>query len=316
MLQIYAIRAEGPALLEGAALGALPLQSGPLWLHLTAPDDEECRAVAATLKLPLEHLKAALDYNERPRLEHDDGLTLILARTSFQDDPVRNVPFSTCPVAAIISDEIVVTVCLKKGLVEKLLLRKAPGKGGNLTRRLVLSLLLRIAHGFLDNLQVLDEHLSGMEQRLKESQRNAELLQMLHIEKSLIYFLTALKGNQAVLEKLRAAPAFAKDNLQDLLDDATIETRQAADMAEIYSRILESVGDTFGAIVSNNLNKVMKVLTSLTVVLMVPSIIGALYGMNVALPGQDSPFAFVALSLLCLFFSLALFLLLRKKDWM
>lgn len=314
MIQIYAILAEGPVLLEGSDLSSLP--SGPLWLHLGEPDDEECRVVAARLNLPLEHLKAALDYNERPRQEHEDDVTLILARTSFQNDPLRNIPFSTCPVAAIVAGEILVTVCLKKGLVENLLLRKVAGKGESLARRLALALPLRIAHGFLDNLQILDEHLSGMEQRLKESQRNVELLQMLHIEKSLIYFLTALKGNQAMLEKLRAAPAFAQSELQELLDDAAIESRQAGDMAEIYSRILESVGDTFSAIVSNNLNKVMKVLTSLTVVLMVPSIIGAFYGMNVALPGQDSPFAFAALGLLCLIFSLALFLLLRKKDWM
>lgn len=128
---------------------------------------------------------------------------------------------------------------------------------------------------------------------------------------------SALKGNLSVLDKIRNSPLLlAALPEQALLDDVLIENKQATDMAEIYMQIMGSLSDAFGAIVSNNLNKVMKVLTGLTIVFMVPSIIGALYGMNVALPLQDSPFAFAALCVLCLGLSAGVFYILRKMDWM
>lgn len=316
MIHAYAVDNDGPKRLEIQELPEKSTTQETLWLHLTAPSDNECKQVAERFSLPIEHIKAVLDFNERPRQEYDQGIFLLISRTPISDDTVRRVPFSTCPVGIVLAPKLIVTVCLHEGVVEALLSRKLLGKGEQLELRLALTLLLRISTAFLDSLQQMDALLVDMEKRLKESLRNEELMRMLHLEKSLIYFLTALKGNQSVLDKLRACPGIDNAQAHALLDDVAIENKQATDMADIYSRILESVSDSFGAVISNNLNKVMKVLTSLTVVLMIPSIIGALYGMNVALPAQDHPHAFAVLTLLCVVFSVALFLLLRKKDWM
>lgn len=287
------------------------------WLDLVAPSPEECEAVSKRYGIPPEHLLAALDFNERPRVEYADDILLIIARTPFAGDTVRRSPFSTCPVAVILTPTVVVTVCLKGMLVEKLLARKILGTGPHLPERLVLTLLLRISTSFINDLYSMNEHVDHMEKALQKSMQNKELINVLHMEKALIYFLTALKGNQSVMEKIRSSGfVTATAENRNLLDDVLIENKQATDMAEIFSQIMGSLSDAFGAIVSNNLNKVMKVLTGLTIVVMIPSIIGALYGMNVPLPGQNHPYAFAVLSLLCLGLSFAVFYVLRRKDWM
>lgn len=292
--------------------GAAP----PLWINLVNPTAEERAAIGKRYNIPRAHLEAALDANERPRVENDGSCILIVARTPFRHDPVRRVTYSTCPIAAIFTRGVFITVCLKDGIAENLLSGAIRGSGSNITGRLALTMLLRVSSRFIEQLQAMDEEVGHMEQALKESMQNQELVKMLHLEKSLIYFLTALKGNQSVMEKIRSGtPLGATSECAALLDDVLIENKQATDMAEIYTQIMGSLSDAFGAIVSNNLNKVMKVLTGLTIVFMIPSIVGALYGMNVALPFADSPYAFAALCAACLGFALAVFLVLRKKDW-
>ena len=178
-------------------------------------------------------------------------------------------------------------------------------------------LLMRICSAYISHLNLLDDAVGSVEDTMKQSMHNTELLKMLHVDKSLIYYLTALKGNQAVLEKLRnGAVHSASVQEKALLDDVLIENKQATDMAEIYTQIIGSIGDTFSSMVSNNLNKVMKVLTGLTIVFMVPTIIASLYGMNVPVPGEGKPYAFTILSFLCLGITLVVYRILKKKDWM
>ena len=289
----------------------------PEWINLENPTPEECAAVSKDHNIPLEHIQAALDISERPRVEHTDELILIVARAPVKDDHNRRVPFSTCPVAVILTPTLVVTVCLKEGIVAELLFRKIRGTGSRLGVRLVLTLLLRISTTFIDHLRLMDDRVSLIEQALQKSMQNQELIKMLHIEKSLIYFMTALKGNHSVMEKISASTTLAASaEERDLLDDVLIENIQATDMAEIFTQIMGSLSDAFGAIVSNNLNKVMKVLTGLTIIFMIPSIVGALYGMNVPLPFQDHPHAFAALCILSLGLAFGGYWLLKKMDWM
>jgi magnesium transporter len=319
MIRIHSLEGETPELFADQASvlalsGVLPKS---LWVDLTNPTPEECARVGERFGIPLEHLQAALDLNERPRLDRSGGILLIVLNVAVRVDKKRHVPFSSCPLAVILAGETAITVSLREGLAEKLLNRKIAGTGPKAARRLALTLFLRASAAFIAYLRQMDEHVDHIERTLQESMQNQELLRMLHLEKSLIYFLMALKGNQAVLEKLRGS--FPRDGDQeelDLLDDALVENRQAVDMAEIFSQITGSLGDAFGAIVSNNLNKVMKVLTGLTIVFMVPSIIGSLYGMNVPLPWQESRLAFAALCGLCLGVSCAVYWFLRKMRWM
>ena len=287
------------------------------WINLGNPGADECRLVHENLGVPLEHLRAALDYNERPRFEYASGVLLMIARAPVLNEAGNGVDtFSTCPIAMILRGELLVTVCLRD-LVESTLGNKLIGENRRPAVRLMLNVLMRVSSAFIRELQSMDNYVSDIESELHKSLRNKELIRMLHVEKALIYFLTALKGNQSVLEKLRSGPFSIDDEGErNVLDDVLIENKQATDMAEIYTQIIGSLGDTFGAIVSNNLNKVMKMLTGLTIVFMVPSIIGALYGMNVPLPLQDAPHAFALLCLVCVAISIGVFYLLRKNDWM
>lgn len=321
MIEYYSLLGGVPRLLSSLESELqVPVSSEPaqsLWLDLTDPTPDECEAVSSRYHIPIEHLHAALDFNERPRVECGHNILLIVARTPFREDLARQIPFNTCPIALVQTPEVVVTVCLKPGIISALLNKKILGEGPLLAQRLVLTTLLRISTTFIGELRKLDDRVQKIERTLHKSMQNRELISMLHMEKSLIYFLTALKGNLSVLDKIRNSPLLlAALPEQALLDDVLIENKQATDMAEIYMQIMGSLSDAFGAIVSNNLNKVMKVLTGLTIVFMVPSIIGALYGMNVALPLQDSPFAFAALCVLCLGLSAGVFYILRKMDWM
>ena len=319
MIELYTLRDAAPTRVShetGHWDAALEQTPGPLWINLVNPTPEERAAIGRRYDIPRAHLEAALDINERPRVENDGSCILIVARTPFRHDPVRRVTYSTCPIAAIFTKQVFITVCLKEAVATNLLCAAVLGSGQDITGRLALTLLLRVSSRFIEQLQAMDEEVGHMERALKQSMQNQELLKMLHLEKSLIYFLTALKGNQSVMEKIRSAtPLGATHECAALLDDVLIENKQATDMAEIYTQIMGTLSDAFGAIVSNNLNKVMKILTGLTIVFMIPSIIGALYGMNVALPFADSPYAFAALCAACLGIAFAVFLILRKKDW-
>lgn len=317
MLTYYDLTS-GTPVREKSAPPASPAMGRALWLHLSAPTDEECASVSHAYAIPLEHIRAALDFHERPRCEIADDMMLFIARASVPESRMKTsgAPFTTCPIAVILTGSMVITVCLVEQTVEELLCKKILGAGSKLAQRLALSLLLRVSTTFIKDLQIMNERLDAMEQALHQSMHNRELLSMLHLEKGLIFFLTALKGNQAVLEKIRTSPRLAGcPECQGLIDDVIIENKQATDMAEIFSQVIGSISDAFASIVSNNLNKVMKLLTGLTIVFMIPTIIGGIYGMNVSLPLENSPYAFLTLCGVCVSLSIAVFLFLRKKDW-
>lgn len=287
------------------------------WVHAVAPSLEECREISAQYAIPMEYLQAPLDFNERPRVEHDGQIMMILVRTALSDADHGPLRFRTCPVAVILTPDRLVTVCPRPDVVELLVCRKLKGKGGDPVKRLALSLLFFMGTNFIDHLRRMDEHVGFIEKTLYKSMQNKELIDMLHMEKSLIYFVTALKGNQAVLEKLaQATPVFHDSDDLELLDDVLIENKQAADMSEIFSQVIGSISSAFGSIVSNNLNKVMKFLTGITLVFMIPSMVGALYGMNVALPFAESPYAFTVLMIVSVVLALAFWALFWKKDWL
>ena len=287
------------------------------WVHLEAPSPEECALVQEAFDLPPTYLTAALDHNEHPRLEHEDETLLVLLRSATNTDKSLSKPLSTCPVAFILRGNLLITVCLVDNLGDGPLESIPANQGSRTAIMLMLALFMRTCREYHDHLQILDNFVNVLDKNLQESMHNTELFRLLRVDQSLIYYLMALKGNQAVLEKLRAgATRNATEEEKELLEDVIIENKQAIYIAEIYTETIGSLGDTISSVVSNNLNKVMKILTGLTIVFMVPSIIGSLYGMNVSLPGEGHPYAFIVLCLLCLAISLVVLLLLKKKNWM
>ncbi|MBQ3378903.1 MAG: magnesium transporter CorA family protein [Clostridia bacterium] len=274
------------------------------WVKLVAPTEEEMQFVSEKLGIELDFLKAATDEEERARLEIEEEATLILVDTPVVAEEQGLELHNAIPLGIIYTPSNIVTVCLRD--VEILsqfhttrVLRYSTKK----KNRFVLQILYKNAAKFLFYLKQIDKSSTRVERELHKSMKNEELIQMLKLEKSLVYFSTSIKSNEVVMEKLLRM-AFIKeypDDL-DLLEDVIIENKQAMEMCAIYRDILSGTMDAFASVISNNLNIVMKVLTSLTIIISVPTLIASLWGMNVHVPFAQSPGGFwivLAISLAC-----------------
>ena len=249
------------------------------WVNLTYPSEDELNTVAVTLGVEPSFLRAALDEEETSRIDTEDGQTLIIIDVPAveKDDAVV---YSTLPLGIIVTDKHIITVCLKETSILKDfqdgLVRFAETQKRT---SFILYMLLQVAKRFLQYLKQIDKIYNYMERQLYKSQRN----KLLDLEKSLVYFNTSLKANEVTLEKIlrgRIITLYEEDH--DLLEDVLIEVRQAIEMANIYSSIISGMMDAFASVISNNLNVIMKVLTSITILLTIPNIFFSFYGMNVA----------------------------------
>lgn len=277
------------------------------WIHLVAPTDEELLLVSSATGITLDFLRAALDEDERPRQEIDGQQVMVIIRTPVKRSELQ---YMTVPLGIAVNPYFVVTVCLEQTPVVESLVAQAQGRvhPGKKTR-LLLHLLYRTATLYLDSLEYLDRRAEELEKALRRSMRNEEMFHLMEVQKSLVFLTTALRANQIVMEKLlryRLRPVgqdqgagfplqlYPED--EDLLENAITENQQALSTAEVHSSILSGTMDAFASIISNNLNIVMKFLTAVTIVLSIPTMIASFYGMNVALPGQQHPLAFVVVT--------------------
>ena len=284
------------------------------WVNLINPSEDELKTVSAVLGVESTFLRAALDEEETSRIDSEDGQTLIIVDTPAMEQDETGVVYSTLPLGIIVTDKHIITVCLKEtSVVRDLQDGMVKDVRTQQRTRFILNILLLVAKRFLKYLKQIDKTYNHMERQLYKSQRNKELIQLLDLEKSLVYFNTSLKANEVTLEKIlrgRIVTLYEEDH--DLLEDVLIEVRQAIEMAQIYSSIISSTMDAFSSIISNNLNVIMKVLTSITVLLTIPNIIFGFYGMNVA----GLPFArFFWVPILISLIAIAIVaIVLKKKD--
>ena len=242
------------------------------WVNLTYPTEDEMSTVTALLGIDPGFLRAALDEEETSRIDTEDGQTLIIIDLPSVEKGDA-VVYSTLPLGIIVAEKCIITVCLKEtpiirdfqdGLVKNAETQKKTS--------FILYLLLQVAKRFLQYLKQIDKIYNYMERQI----------QLLDLEKSLVYFNTSLKANEVTLEKIlrgRIITLYEEDH--DLLEDVLIEVRQAIEMANIYSSIISGMMDAFASVISNNLNVIMKVLTSITILLTIPNIIFGFYGMNI-----------------------------------
>lgn len=253
------------------------------WINLTYPNEEELQSVANALNVEQDFLRAALDEEETSRIDTEEGQTLIIIDTPAVEKSDNAVIYSTLPLGIIVTETNIITVSLRESSVIR---DFADGlvKGASTAKKtsFILHILLRVAKRYLQYLKQIDKLYNHMERQLYKSQRNKELIQLLDLEKSLVYFNTSLKANEVTLEKIlrgRIVTLYEEDH--DLLEDVLIEVRQAIEMANIYSSIISGMMDAFASVISNNLNVIMKVLTSITILLTIPNIVFSFYGMNV-----------------------------------
>ncbi len=288
MLRIY--RSENGVLVPAEKIEAR------CWVALTAPTEEELHYVESKLRILPDFLKYPLDEEERPRIEVEEKQLLIIFHVPdprHQGDIIR---YETIPIGIILTEEAVITVCLKENLVfEEMVALSGRILSVDLERPTTFLFLLFycVANLYLRYLRLIDRLIEDYETELHRSMRNRELLKILSLEKSLVYFNTALRGNDVVLTRIQSGRylRLSEEDLE-MFEDIQIENRQAIEMAKIYSDILGNTMDAYASIIGNNLNVVMKFLTAIAIVLSLPTVISSIYGMNIRLPLQDNPHAF------------------------
>ena len=255
------------------------------WISAVSPTEEEIAFLVREVGVGSDFVRAALDAEESSRIENEDGQTLIIvdAPKAEKENDKNTILYTTMPIGLIMTEKNVITVCIEETPVitdfENGLVKNVQTQ---FKTRFLLTVLLRIATKYLQYLKQIDKLSNMVERQLHRSLRNKELIQLLGMEKSLVYFSTSLKADEITLEKiLRGRVIKLYDEDQDLLEDVLIEVKQAIEMSNIYSSILSGTMDAFASVISNNLNIVMKVLTSITILMAIPTMVASFYGMNV-----------------------------------
>lgn len=252
------------------------------WIALTRPDATELENVASRCGVDLDDLRAPLDEEERSRLVIEDNYTLILVDIPMIEDKEEKDRYVTIPLGIVLTDEVIITVCLEEtGVLTPFMQGRIRSFYTFKKTRLILQILYINATLFLQYLRNIDRKSGDIEEKLHISQKNQELIELLELEKSLVYFTTSLRSNEVVLEKMVRAERIKKyPDDEELLEDVIIENKQAIEMANIYSGILSGMMDAFASVISNNLNIVMKLLATITIVLSIPTMIASFFGMN------------------------------------
>ncbi|HEX3016671.1 MAG TPA: magnesium transporter CorA family protein [Caproicibacter sp.] len=283
------------------------------WINCVAPDDREINSLIADFGIEPDFFRAAMDEEESSHIDHEEQNTLVVIDIPIVEKEGKNISYTTMPLGVIITERNVITVSIKDNpVVGEFAQGLVRGVQTNLKTRFVLHIMLRVATRFLQYLKQIDKISNYVETELRKSMRNAELLQLLDIEKSLVYFSSSLKGNEITLEKImRGRVIKLYDEDQDLLEDVLIEVKQAIEMSNIYLNILSGTMDASSSVISNNLNIIMKVLVSVVLLISIPIIILGLYGMNVGnIPVANFWFPII-LSLLLMG---GTFMILKKKS--
>ncbi len=307
MLSIYKTTEQGLEKIEMIANGT--------WVNAVDPTPEEIEKLV-NWGMDMDYINYSLDQDEMARMERDEDYTFILLRIPMYQ-PESDVPYSTVPLGIMILGNKIITVCRYNSDIFKVL---ANGKYRLLKTgkryRLALYIFLETSSRYLNLLREINRSTELVEDQLQKSTRNREVLELLKYQKSLTYFSTALRSNEVMMERVQKTQLFNYyEEDQDLLEDVLTENQQAIQMTSIATEILSGMMDAFASIISNNLNGVMKALAAITIVLNMPAIVAAFYGMNVALPGEGHPLAFLTVIGISLTLTAVATYIFYKRDW-
>lgn len=284
------------------------------WIDLTNPTEKEIDTVVEKTKIDKELILKMTDEDELPRIEQSGNATLVVIDTPCIEDNL----YMTNPLGIIITDNNYVITISPKEITVLNEFRKNEIKDFRTAKkiRFLIQILLKTASMYLKVLRQIDKEIEEKEKKLKLNTTNEDLIELLGIEKTLVYFMTSLKANDLVLEKLSKETVFKLfENDLDLLEDAIIENKQAIEMSGIYKDILSSISNTYATVVSNNLNIAMKFLAGFTIVISVPTMISSFLGMNIPLGNlSNNPYSIIIVIILSTIISLIVALILKKKN--
>lgn len=289
------------------------------WIDVTSPTESELLEISEKYNIDMKHLKAPLDKEECSRIKTYDSYQIILVDVPILEEYNGKESYVTVPLAIFVTDDVVVTVCQEdtsvldafiNGRVEEFFSYKST--------RFVLQILNKNVAVYLQYLKIIDKKSEIVGKRLHCSTKNRELIELLELEKSLVYFVASLRANELVLESLLKMDNIKKyPQDKELLEDVIIENRRAMEMASIYSEILNGTMDAFASVISNNLNSVMKFLATVTIVMSIPTMIASFYGMNVnvnGIPWASSSYGFSYVVAFSIILTIIATMILAKFD--
>ena len=286
------------------------------WVNVECPTPEDLQFLMDRFNVPESFLSDIADTDERPRIEYEGNWLLTILRIPLQNQD-HDIPFNTVPIGIITNNEIIVSVCYHKTDLIPDFIRYTQRKELQIKNKY--ELILRLIHSsavwFLKYLKQINYAVTEAEKALEKSIRNEDLLALMKLEKSMVFFNTSIRGNEVMLAKLQNIFQEPQYIDKDLVEDVEIELKQAHNTVNIYSDILTGTMDAFASIISNNVNTIMKRMTSLSIILMVPTLIASFYGMNVPISMEDMPHGFVVIILLSILLSATAFFIFRKIKW-
>ena len=297
MITIY-----GP---DGLVADAAPSACEGCWIELLEPEPADIALASGLSGVDEQLIHEALDLHERPRIEQDDKTTLLVIRAPHREDGPGQDRYSTVPLGILLARTNIVTVCkIRDESLARLLQNSRSRTEGLRSERCICNISRNVAILFLHYLKGISSKIREIEHELSRSLSNDDLKILLNLQKSVTYFHAALKTNDLILDRInrkglsvgfQTRLAFTEDEV-DILDDALTDTRQGIYMAKIFTEVLNSITNVYSSIISNSVNQIMKLLTSFTVILMIPTLITSMYGMNIPLPMQEHGSAFVVVA--------------------
>ena len=285
------------------------------WINIESPEQSDYDFLAS-LNIPHSFIESVNDPDERPRMEHDNGWLLTVIRIPVATADDDNVPFITVPMGIISKEDIIVTICnsiteMVPDFIDHTHRREISVDG---IADFILRLIYSSTYWFLQDLKIINEDFTRAGKVLRKSIKNDDLIGLMDIQKTLVYFNTSIKGNEVLLERVQHA--FEEDFDGELLENIEVEIKQAANTIDVYTEILSAMMDSYASIISNNVNDIMKKMTGVSVVLMFPTLIASFYGMNVAMDYTQNAWAFWVIVIGSVTLAVILYFVLRKIRWL
>ena len=289
------------------------------WINMVTPTMEECINISEQFDIDIADVRAALDDEESSRVDLEDGYTLILVDIPSIEIRHKQEAYTTIPLGIILADGVIITVCSEETpVLQAFEKRRVRDFSTKKKMRFVYQILFRTATNYQMNLRVIDKKRTEIEERIGKNTEDIDLIDLHELESTLVYFATSLRANGVVLDRLtryKRLEQYPED--KELLGDVIVENRQAIEMTSIYRDIINGTRELMSSVIDNRLNNVMKYLTSITIVMAIPTVISGIYGMNVNekwMPFANTPHGFLIICVLTLLICIVTMLVLRKKK--
>ncbi len=289
------------------------------WINLVNPTMEESQEVAENFEIDIADIRAALDEEESSRIDLEDGYTLILVDIPTTEIRHESKNYTTIPLGIILTTDNLITICTEETpILQHFIQRRVREFSTKKKMRFVYQILFRTAAMYQSNLRIIDKKRTEIEERVGDNTEDVDLIELHELESTMVYFATSLRANGVVLERLsryKRLEQYPED--KELLGDVIVENQQAIEMTSIYRDIINGTRELMSSVINNRLNNVMKYLTSITLVMAIPTIISGIYGMNVrseGMPGANSPYGFAIVCGAMVVICIIALLLLKKKN--